>query len=308
MLAGSITNLSRELVIPPSSYMVPMAPQGSHRPQMFPVRPHMISENQIEVLASSDWYRNQRVPPRRHSIGLRARIHRYGPLLRLSRRGGRRRRRAITTTALVLQASPTPSSSATVSPSTPTTASAATAGSSFAIRGRATGAAALVAAPRPARARGSPAAAPCARAPVGEVPACSLASLKDLDQRLRPVLVGSRLELIRQTLQSSIAVFHSLELHNLVHLSPFLDLDDLRLVLLREKLPHLFVRGRVHHKQSNDLFLLWCSLGGVAIGARRLLSLFCGSSIGGRRCRFCLSRNRGGLGLWLGGLSLRGRC
>jgi len=79
--------------------------------------------------------------------------------------------------------------------------------------------------------------------------------LEDPHKRLRAVLCArcTVLHIIGKTIHGTISVFCRLELNNLVASTPFLDLDDLGLVLLGEKILYLVVALRVHDKETDDV-------------------------------------------------------
>ena len=81
----------------------------------------------------------------------------------------------------------------------------------------------------------------------------ALAGLEDLDQRLGAVLLGPRLNVVRKTSHGRITVIQGLEVNHLVHCAPFLNLDDVGLVLLGKEIATLFLRCCIHNKQADNI-------------------------------------------------------
>jgi hypothetical protein len=77
--------------------------------------------------------------------------------------------------------------------------------------------------------------------------------LKDLHQRLRPILLSSCLDLLWKTSHGCIAVLDSLELDNLVRVAPLVNLENLALVLLLEQITALLLGVNVHDEETNDV-------------------------------------------------------
>jgi hypothetical protein len=91
--------------------------------------------------------------------------------------------------------------------------------------------------------------------------------LEDLDQRFRPILLSSGLDILWQARKGAIAVFGRLELHNLIRVAPFLDLENLGSVFRIKQFPGLLVRVDVHDEKPDNI-LSW----GLGRGGRSCIA------------------------------------
>jgi hypothetical protein len=77
--------------------------------------------------------------------------------------------------------------------------------------------------------------------------------LEDLNQRLGSILLSSSLHIVGKSVQGTVTVLSCLELNNLVGVTPLVDLQDLVLVLLAEKVSTLLLGANIHNEESNDI-------------------------------------------------------
>lgn len=131
--------------------------------------------------------------------------------------------------------------------------------------------------------------------------------LEDLHKGLRSILLSSSLDLLGQSGHSSITILGRLELDDLVRVAPFLDLEDLGLVLLVKELSALVLGANVHNEETNDVGSR--SLGSGGRNGLRDVGGAVSCSRDGSLVSFLARRGRGGTARargWLGGGGLRG--